>query len=329
MTSPISVLMAVRNGGSYLDASMASIARQTFADWEMVVVDDASDDATPQVLADWAAKDPRIRVVTNGTNIGQTASLNKGLRECRGDWVARQDADDLSDPRRLAAQMKFLDKHPDVVLLGTQGVLIDEAGRKVGLLDVPCGEAGILWTSMLLNPFLHTSVVFRRAAVLEKYGGYDESYRIAQDYDLWVRVLSNSPTANLPARLVSYRRSDDSLSRSGRSLAEEEASRAAGRQTAILLGRSLSPDESALCAEFRRGLPAARRRAFHELQARLENEFTARYPQCSSGPRSTQFRWHLRLAGTSENPIAALPEIFGAFSCDPPGTLRWLRERFF
>lgn len=329
MTPPVSVLMAVRNGGAHLEHSIASIARQTFADWEMVVVDDASDDATPQVLANWAAKDPRVRVVTNEKNIGQTASLNKGLRACRGIWVARQDADDLSDPRRLAAQMRFLDKNPDVVLLGTQGILINEAGRKVGLLDVPCAEAAILWTSMMLNPFLHTSVVFHRANVLEKYGGYDEGYRIAQDYDLWVRVLNNSPTANLPARLVSYRRSDDSLSRAGRGLAEEEASRVAGRQTAFLLRRSLSPDESALCAEFRRGLPVARRRAFHELQARLEKEFTARYPQCSSGPSSTQYRWHLRLAGAGENAVSALPEILGALSCDPPGTLRWLRERFF
>ena len=328
MIPAVSVLMAVRNGGPYLDASIASIAQQTFTDWEMVVVDDASDDGTPRLLAEWAARDPRIRVVTNATNIGQTASLNKGLRECRGDWVARQDADDLSDPRRLAAQMRFLGRHPDIVLLGTQGILIDEAGRKVGLLDVPCGEAGILWTSMFLNPFLHTSVVFRRANALEKYNGYDENFRIAQDYDLWVRMLNNSPTANLPARLVSYRRSDDSLSRAGRTLAEEEADRVARRQTEHLLGRALSSEDSDLCAAFRRGLPAPRRRAFHEMQERLENEFSTRYPQCSSGPRSAQHAWHLRLAGASENRWAALPEILFALSCDPPGTFRWLRERF-
>jgi len=328
MIPVVSVLMAVRNGGPYLDASIASIVGQTFTDWELVVVDDASDDGTPRVLAEWTARDPRIRVVTNTANIGQTASLNKGLRECRGDWVARQDADDLSDPRRLAAQMKFLDRHPDIVLLGTQGILIDEAGKKVGLLDVPSGEAGILWTSMFLNPFLHTSVVFRRAIALEKYHGYDEDFRIAQDYDLWVRMLNTSPTANLPARLVSYRRSDDSLSRAGRGLAEEEADRVARRQTEHLLGRTLSSEESDLCAEFRRGLPAFRRRAFHEMQERLEDEFSTRYPQCSSGPRSTQYRWHLRLAGASDNTTAALPEILAALSCDPPGTLRWLRERF-
>jgi len=321
--------MAVRNGGPYLDASIASIAQQTFTDWEMVVVGDASDDGTPRVLAEWAARDSRIRVVTNATNIGQTASLNKGLRECRGDWVARQDADDLSDPRRLAAQMRFLGRHPDIVLLGTQGILIDEAGHKVGLLDVPCGEAGILWTSMFLNPFLHTSVVFRRANALEKYGGYDESFRIAQDYDLWVRMLDNSPTANLPARLVSYRRSDESLSRAGRNLAEEEADRVARRQTEHLLGRALSPEESALCAEFRRGLPTPRRKAFHEIRERLENEFSTRYPQCSSGPPSAQYRWHLRLAGASANMTDALPEILAALSCNPPGTIRWFRERFF
>lgn len=329
MIPAVSVLMAVHNGGPYLDASIASIVQQTFTDWEMVVVDDASDDGTSQVLARWMSEDSRIRTVSNASNIGQTASLNKGLRECRGEWVARQDADDLSDPRRLAVQMEFLDKHPDIVLLGTQGILIDVATRKVGLLDVPCREPGILWTSMFLNPFLHTSVVFRRSEVLEKYGGYDDGFRIAQDYDLWVRILNDAPTANLPARLVSYRRLDESLSRAGRSVAEEEADRVAERQTTLLLGRSLAPEESALCAEFRRGLPVPRRRAFHELYQRLENEFIARYPQCSSGPRSVQCRWHLRLAGASENSFAALPEILAALSCDPAGTLRWLRERFF
>jgi glycosyltransferase involved in cell wall biosynthesis len=329
MTPAVSVLMAVRNGGPHLDASIASIAQQTFTDWEMLVVDDASDDGTPQVLAQWAATDPRIRVVTNAANIGQTASLNKGLRECRADWVARQDADDLSDPRRLAAQIRFLENHPDIVLLGTQGILIDEAGKKVGLLDVPGGEAGILWTSMFLNPFLHTSVVFRRVNALEKHGGYDENFRIAQDYDLWVRMLNASPTANLPARLVSYRRSDGSLSRAGRSIAEEEADRVSRRQTQQLLGRALSSEESALCSEFRRGLPVPRRRAFHAMQERLQNEFSTRYPQCSSGPRSSQYRCHLRLAGAGENIMAALPEVVAALSCDPPGTIRWLRERFF
>lgn len=327
MTPAISVLMAVRNGGQYLSASIASIVRQSFTDWEMVVVDDASDDATPVELAGWTARDSRIRVMTNASNLGQTAALNKGLHMCRAEWVARQDADDLSSPRRFAAQMKLIAKHPEIALLGTQGILVDENGRKVGLLDVPCREDGIRWTSMFLNPFLHTSVMFRRSVAVEKCGGYDESFRIAQDYDLWVKILNGAPTANLPERLVSYRRSDQSLSRAGLGLAQEEADRVGERQASTLLGRALSNGESALAADFRRGLPTSRRGAFHQMRRELAEEFNRRHPEHSSGPRSVQAQWHLRLAGAGGCTLAALSEVSAALASDPIRTLRWFQQR--
>lgn len=328
MIPKVSVLMAVRNGGDYLDASLRSIAAQTFADWEMVVVDDASTDSTPQVLSAWARRDQRVRVFSNPVNAGQTPSLNRGLRECRGEWVARQDADDLSAPERIAAQMEFLRDNPAVLLLGTQGVLIDENDRKVGLLDVPASAPGIAWTSLFLNPFLHTSVVFRRDFVLGKFGGYDEAYRIAQDYDLWARMLNEVPSANLAARLVSYRRSDASLSRAGHDLAFAESDRVADRQARHLLGRELSPGESALTAQFRRGLPSRRRSEFRLLSRRLAAEFAGRHPGWKDGPATTRGAWHLRLAGSAGSGMAAVSEVFSALLADPVGTTRWLRERF-
>ncbi len=319
----VSVLMAVFNGGPHLDASIRSIAAQTFTDWEMVVVDDASTDETREVVQGWSRRDARIRLVTNSANKGQTPCLNQGLHHCRGTWVARQDADDLSAPGRLAAQVDHVRAYPSLVLVGTAGYLIDEAGRKVGLLDVPCAAAGIAWTSMFLNPFLHTSVLFRREVV----EGYDENFRIAQDYDLWARLLDAGPTANLPRRLVSYRRSGASLSSAGRGLAMREAEAVAGRQFEHLLGRPPTPEEAGLCRAFRCGLPGEQREVWHRLRARLAAEFTRRHPGWAGGPRSVEASWRLRVAG-SDGGFAAASEVLAAWLADPGFAARWWRDRF-
>jgi glycosyltransferase involved in cell wall biosynthesis len=319
--------MAVRNGGAYLEESIRSIANQTFCDWEMVAVDDASTDNTAAVLGSWIRRDPRIRMISNAENKGQTASLNVGLRACRGKWVARQDADDISAPERLAQQMAYLKTHPEVLLLGTQGLLIDESGHKVGLLDMPCDQAGIAWASLFLNPFLHTSVVFDLQLVLGVLGGYDESFRVAQDYDLWTRMLNANPTANLARRLVSYRRTDNSLSRKAHDLAFAEANRVAERQAAYLLGRSLTQEESVLGTLFRRGMPARRIAGFQKMCGRLASDFAARHSVLSSGPRSLEAAWHLRLAGSAGKKTAALSELLAALTADPGFTMRWLKDR--
>lgn len=325
MSDPaVSVLMAVFNGGPHLDASIRSIAGQTFTDWELVVVDDASTDGTREVVSVWSRRDPRIRLVENNTNKGQTPCLNQGLRECRGAWVARQDADDLSSPGRLAAQVDFVRAHPSTVLLGTAGRLIDEEGRKVGLLDVPSSAAGVAWTSMFLNPFLHTSVMFRR----ERVDGYDECFRIAQDYDLWVRLLNAGPAANLPQRLVSYRRSAASLSSAGRDLAMQEAEAVAVRQFVHLLGRPPTQEEAGLCRVFRCGLPGGSRDGWHSLRKRLAEEFARRHPGWADGPRSVEAAWRMRLAGSCGSFPAAVSEMIAALFSDPRFVAGWLRDRF-
>ena len=320
MSSPsVSVLMAVFNGGPLLEDSIRSIVGQTFQDWELVVVDDASTDRTREVVEAWGRRDPRIRLVANEANKGQTPCLNQGLRECRGAWVARQDADDLSHPERLAAQMSFLERDAGTILLGTQGVLIDTRGRRVGLLDVPCNPDGIAWSFPFLNPFLHTSVIFRREAALEA-GAYDESFRIAQDYDLWGRLAARDRTANLPQRLVSYRHAETSLSKTGRETAFAEADRVSAREARRLLDRDWAERESRLAGAFRRGLEPTERAEFWETVRRLERERGMRLPA------RLRAAWHLRVAGAVR--AAALPEMASALGADPAFTLRWIFERW-
>jgi glycosyltransferase involved in cell wall biosynthesis len=317
--------MAVRNGGDFLEASIASIAAQTFGDWEMIVVDDASTDGTRARLESWCRRDARIKLLAHDRNRGQTPSLNEGLRACRGTWVARQDADDLSAPERLSRQVGYLRRHPGTVLLGTAGVLIDGADRRVGLLDVPLDPAGVAWCSPFLNPFLHTSVVFHRTTIAEDSGGYDEDFRIAQDYELWTRVAAEHVTANLPERLIRYRRTPSSLSRAGEGLAYAEADRVSAREAKRVFGRSWSEDEERVTAAFRRGVVADE---FPAMRRRWAAEFRQRHPQWSRGPASMEAAWRLRMAGAANGKMAAAVRLLGAWLFDPRFTSSWIVDRW-
>lgn len=310
--------MPVYNAARHLDASIESVVAQEFSDWEMVAVNDGSSDNCAEILARWAARDARIRVISNPHNKGQTACLNQGLAECRGSWIARQDADDLSHPQRFRAQMDRIANRPEIVLLGTQGLLIDDRGARVGLLDVPLDADGIAWCAPFLNPFLHTAVVFRRDVVLAA-GGYDEDYRIAQDYELWTRLAARHATANLPRRLVSYRHAESSLSKTGRDVAFAEADRVSDREAQRLLGRPWKAEEKILVSEFRSGMNAGLRRDFWKMIGAMEKE-TSRIL-----PGRLRAAWHLRLAGTGESVSAR--EIAAAFVMAPWFTTSWLCRR--
>ncbi len=207
----VTVLMSVHNGMPYIYEAMESILGQTFTDFEFLIIDDASTDATPQVLAEYARQDPRIRIVSNPTNIGLTRSLNKGLELAKGRLIARQDADDRSLPDRLHKQVEFLDKHPKVGLLGSSYELIDSEGRVRGNSSNPLTLLEIRWCALFDNPFCHTSVTFRLATAKQSGLGYNVDCRYAQDYEYWSRMLKVTEGCNLPEVLVQYRSHDKQI----------------------------------------------------------------------------------------------------------------------
>ena len=138
----VTVLVAVHNGGAALRASVDSILGQTFADFELVVVDDGSTDDTAGFLASVA--DSRLRVLS-GPHQGLGAALRRGLDRARGEYIARQDADDIAHPDRLTAQVAFLDAHPDVVLVGAHAFMHDGVGKRLGVLAHPTSEHALAW----------------------------------------------------------------------------------------------------------------------------------------------------------------------------------------
>lgn len=209
MKPDVSVLMAVYNGERHLPAAIDSILSQTHRHFELLIVDDGSTDRSAEIAA--SRRDERIRIIRLVKNRGLSAALNHGLAAAAAPRIARQDADDIAEPERLARQLAFMDAHPNVALLGTQGTVIAEDGHTTGVVSRPVGKDSIRWFSLFDNPFIHTSVMFQAAAAREA-GGYDAAYDpFSQDYDLWCRIADRHEVANLEERLIRYRVSGSSI----------------------------------------------------------------------------------------------------------------------
>jgi glycosyltransferase involved in cell wall biosynthesis len=202
VSSPkVSVLMPTFNAEKYLALAVRSILKQTFKDFEFLIVDDGSTDQTTSIIEKF--KDPRIRLVRR-THQGLVSTLNFGLRESRGEYLARMDADDISAPDRFKQQVRFLDNHPNYALVGTTIEAIDLEGRKVAVYPEPVESTDIVRGLTIRNVFSHGSIMARRK-VLAEFGGYDQSARHAEDYDLWTKIARKYPVANLPDRLYFWR----------------------------------------------------------------------------------------------------------------------------
>ena len=199
----VSVIMAVYNGARYLQEAIESILSQTFSDFEFVIINDGSTDGSVDIVKSYA--DPRIVLLENESNIGLTCSLNRGIQCSRGELIARQDADDVSLPERLARQVAYLDEHPEVGLVGSGVLWIDEKG---GILQEwrpvtdPVQIQRLLLTGI---PFRHGTFVFRRQCLLDIGGGYDEKMPVAQDCDLLLRIAESWELANLNVILYRFR----------------------------------------------------------------------------------------------------------------------------
>ncbi|HCY64044.1 MAG TPA: hypothetical protein DHV59_14705 [Oxalobacteraceae bacterium] len=212
----VSVLTPVRNGAKYLESALNSILGQTFDDFELVIVDDGSSDSTPEILQSHSLRDSRIRIVSNTGAAGVANALNLGLNLCRGEYIARHDADDLSFPERLARQVEYLDMHPDIAIVGSQIQMINEAGEVIRQHGEPTSAAAVRFHALFGTPFAHPSVMFRRDALGKAQLCYREIP--AQDYDLWTRMLDlGLRGANMAETLVGYRvfQASDSHVRAG------------------------------------------------------------------------------------------------------------------
>jgi glycosyltransferase involved in cell wall biosynthesis len=206
----ISVVMPVYNGEKYVGRAIESILRQTFLDFEFLIVDDGSTDATPTLLGEYAARDARIRLLAQPHNTGVAAAGSRGCRETRGRYIARMDADDVSVPSRFAKQVAYLDAHSDVGILGGNIREFDERGARAEIWRRPTEPNVIAWFLLFGNCIAHPTVMMRRD-VFERFGPYRDC--ACEDYDFWLRAHSETKMANLPDVLVHYCIREDQASK--------------------------------------------------------------------------------------------------------------------
>lgn len=205
----VSVLMPVRNEERYLRAALDSLFRQTFADWELIAVDDGSSDGTAAILTEAARRDHRVKVIRRAGG-GLTAALNTGLAACHAPLLARLDGDDICHPRRLELQAAYLDEHPDIGLVACTFRHFPRSGIKQGMIEYEAWQNSlsdhtrIIGDLFVESPFVHPGIMTRRT-VMEKLGGYQDR-GWPEDYDLWLRMAAAGVRfARLPQTLLFWR----------------------------------------------------------------------------------------------------------------------------
>lgn len=202
----VSVVMSVHNDKRYVRASIESVLNQTLSDFEFVIVDNASTDGSETILKNYASVDSRIRLLQFEVP-GLTNALNFALSHATGEYIARQDADDIMSPQRLEKQVRFLELNADVALLGTGITLIDVNGDELGVRLYPTSHDSLCELLLkCINPLPHSTIMCRKS-VLDQLGHYDSLFAKAQDYGLYLRVIQGHRIASLdePLTLLRYR----------------------------------------------------------------------------------------------------------------------------
>jgi glycosyltransferase involved in cell wall biosynthesis len=207
----ITVLMSVHNGARWLDQAISSVLNQTLIDFEFIIVNDGSTDQSLEIIKRFARSDPRI-VVIDKPNTGLADSLNRGIREARGQWVARVDADDLCEPNRLEEQFNYVKSKPEVVLVGSDFIEIDNNGTAIKRQSYPSNHTNLIWNLEHHKRFFPHSSAFFRLDIAWKVGGYNIRIHRSQDHDFWFRLSSEGKITCLKKPLVRIRKHDNQIS---------------------------------------------------------------------------------------------------------------------
>ncbi|MDB5255058.1 MAG: hypothetical protein JWL92_434 [Candidatus Nomurabacteria bacterium] len=212
-TPLVSILMPTYNGAAYIARAIESVMAQTYQSWELIIVDDGSTDTTAETITQFLS-DERIKYLKNENNLGIQKTLNRGLKEALGKYIARIDDDDRwIELQKLALQVQFLQDNSDHVLVGTGVIIVDEESKELIRYLLPQTDANIRKNILGKNCFVHSSVMFKKDAAF-KVGGYDESKQALhmEDYDLWFKIGTIGKFANLPLHAIMFTLREGGLS---------------------------------------------------------------------------------------------------------------------
>ena len=208
----VSVILSTYNREKYIKRAIESALNQTYKNIELIIINDGSTDRTAEIISEFSKKDPRITILTNETNLGLAKSLNKGISQSRGKYIARLDDDDYwSEPRKLEKQVRFFEEHLDYILVGGGMIRVDEVGREIVRHLLPENNKDIKNSILLDNPFAHSTVVFNKE-IWEMAGGFNESLGFSEDWDLWLRFGKLGKFYNFQEYFTCYLQGEQNIS---------------------------------------------------------------------------------------------------------------------
>ena len=239
MTPPtLSVVMSIYNGEAYLAEAIQSILDQTYRDFELIIVSEyGTSDRSLDVIASF--HDPRIVHIHNDEKLGLVRSLNKGMSNVQGQYIARMDGDDVCQKKRFELQIDYLERHPEVAVVGSAVTFIDDSGVHFSAHKYPDRPSVVRWNMFFSSPLANSSVMLR-SQILSVVGLYDERTPIGEDYSLWLRVLVVSDIANIRKALLNYRVHGGNISLARKDEGRVIANRLACDAISSLLGEECS-----------------------------------------------------------------------------------------
>ena len=201
----VSVIITTFNRERFILEAIKSVISQTFTDWEMLIIDDASTDNTERIVKDFIGGNSKIKYIKNPTNIGASKSRNKGLKLASGTYIAPLDSDDVwLDENKLKKQVEFLEVNKDYCMLGGGIMRIDAESKPIQKVLFPVYDSLIRKIILQFNPFPQSTLLYRKDIALS-CGGYSDNYKICDDYDLWLKMGLKAKFTNIPQVLAGYR----------------------------------------------------------------------------------------------------------------------------
>ena len=204
----VSIILPVYNAAPYLGEAIDSIRVQSFDDWELIAIDDASADNSAAILDGYATADSRIRVFRNETNLGVGGTLDRAILRSRGQFIARMDADDVCTTDRLAVQLTYLRQNPDVIAVGGQIREMQENGETIRIKSFPTDPDEVYAMMFLCVPIQHPALMVNRAALPDGFNWY-EGWSVGEDTNLFFKLTQFGELSNVPELILSYRVCDN------------------------------------------------------------------------------------------------------------------------
>lgn len=218
ITPKISIILPTHNGGEWIKKAIQSVLAQSFTDFEFIIINDDSIDDTEEIIKSFSENETRIKYIKNEENLGIQKTLNRGLKEAKGKYIARIDDDDeWIDRDKLKKQVEFLNNNSDYVLVGTGTIIVDSKNTELSKYLMPQTDKEIRNSILLKNCFLHSSVIFKKDKAMQ-FNGYSESLETKhiEDYDLWLKLGAVGKFANLNTYSVSLKQDNNTISAKNR-----------------------------------------------------------------------------------------------------------------